>query len=145
MKAGSWCSSRSGLFGIDGLIALFVFELCRNIVGQGHLANLVQNRVEIPLIGEFRQPLTAFQHFQDFCVEQSIPKGELRAGLGSAPRAAEHLPHILFLLVNGVAGLLFRREIPAKYEGYVHVAGMIALLALMAVVAMNDILRIVTR
>ena len=52
---------------------------------------------------------------------------------------------ILFLLVNGVAGLLFRREIPAKYEGYVHVAGMIALLALMAVVAMNDILRIVTR
>ena len=52
---------------------------------------------------------------------------------------------ILFLLVNGAAKLLFRRTIPEKYESYVHVAGMVALLALMAVVALNDILRIVTR
>lgn len=51
---------------------------------------------------------------------------------------------VFFLLVNGLCALLFRRKIPEKYEGYVHMAGMAMLLALMAVVAFHDIWRIVT-
>jgi len=49
---------------------------------------------------------------------------------------------IFFLLINGVWMLLFRRRIDPKYEGYVHVAGLVALLALMAVVTFNDLVRI---
>lgn len=49
---------------------------------------------------------------------------------------------VFFVLVNGVCYLVARRRIPAKYEGYVHVAGMVLLLGLMAVVALNDIWRI---
>lgn len=49
---------------------------------------------------------------------------------------------IFFLLINGVWMLLFRRRIDPKYEGYVHVAGLVALLALMAVVTFNDLARI---
>lgn len=50
---------------------------------------------------------------------------------------------IFFLLVNSVFTLLTRRRINPKYEGYVHAAGLICLLALMVVVAFNDIIKIV--
>lgn len=48
---------------------------------------------------------------------------------------------IFFLLINGVWMLLFRRRIDPKYESYVHVAGLVALLALMVVVTFNDLVR----
>ncbi len=46
---------------------------------------------------------------------------------------------IVFLLIE----LIFRRPVPAKYEGWVHAGGMIALLALMVLVTFNDIVRII--
>ena len=46
---------------------------------------------------------------------------------------------ILFILINGVLWLLFRRRIPEKYEGYVHTAAFFLLLVLMAVVAFHDV------
>ena len=49
---------------------------------------------------------------------------------------------IFFLLINGVWMLLFRRRIDPKYESYVHVAGLVALLGLMVVVTFNDLVRI---
>ena len=49
---------------------------------------------------------------------------------------------IFFLLINGLWYVLFRRRIDPKYESYVHVAGFVALLALMAVVTFNDLVRI---
>ena len=50
---------------------------------------------------------------------------------------------IFFVLINALVYLVCRRRIPAKYEGYVHGAGMVLLLGLMAVVAFSDIWRIV--
>lgn len=49
---------------------------------------------------------------------------------------------IFFLLINGLWMLLFRRRIDPKYESYVHVAGLVALLGLMAIVTFNDLVRI---
>lgn len=49
---------------------------------------------------------------------------------------------VFFLLVNALWQLLFRKKINPKYEGYIHFAGLLALLALMAVVAFNDLARI---
>lgn len=49
---------------------------------------------------------------------------------------------IFFLLVNGLAMLLVRRQIPAKYEGYIHMAGLVLLLGFMVLVTYQDILRI---
>ena len=46
---------------------------------------------------------------------------------------------ILFLLLNGVLGLLFRRKIDAKYEAYVHMAGLMALMGLMLAVTFSDV------
>lgn len=46
---------------------------------------------------------------------------------------------IFFLLLNGVLFALFRKKIPAKYEGYVHMIGMAGLLALSLVVTFSDI------
>ena len=49
---------------------------------------------------------------------------------------------IFFLLINGLWVLMFRRRIDPKYESYVHIAGLVALLALMVVVTFNDLVRI---
>lgn len=45
---------------------------------------------------------------------------------------------LLFLLIEAV----FRKPVPAKYENYVHTAGMVLLLGLMVFVTFNDIVRI---
>ena len=49
---------------------------------------------------------------------------------------------IFFLLVNAVFYGLFRRQIPAKYENYVHFAGMILLLTFMVIVTCSDIFKL---
>lgn len=50
---------------------------------------------------------------------------------------------IFFMLISSLFTLLTRRKLNPKYEGYVHAAGFICLLALMVVVAFNDIAKIV--
>lgn len=50
---------------------------------------------------------------------------------------------VFFLILNGLAVLLFHRRIPAKYEGYVHFGGLVLLLGLMVVVAVQDVYRII--
>lgn len=52
---------------------------------------------------------------------------------------------VFFLLLNGVLTLLFRKKIPAKYEGYVHLAGLAALMTLMLMVTFSDIGKIFAR
>ena len=50
---------------------------------------------------------------------------------------------IFFLVVNAVAMLLFRRQIPAKYENYIHAAGFFLLMGLMLVVTFQDVFRLI--
>ena len=52
---------------------------------------------------------------------------------------------IFFLLVGGVYTRITRRRLDPKYEGYIHLVGLVLLLGLTAVVAFNDISRIVGR
>ena len=49
---------------------------------------------------------------------------------------------IFFLLINALLGLFTKKQIKPEYEGYVHFAGLICLLALMAFVTLNDVLRL---
>ena len=51
---------------------------------------------------------------------------------------------VFLLLLNGLVHLVSRRRIPARYEGYVHAAGMVLLLGLSAYVMYNDIARMIT-
>ena len=52
---------------------------------------------------------------------------------------------VFFLLLNGVLFALFKRKIDAKYEGYVHLAGLAALMTLMLMVTFSDIGKIIAR
>ncbi len=52
---------------------------------------------------------------------------------------------VFFLLVNSAVTAVTRRKLDPKYEGYVHMAGLVLLLGLMVVVAFNDIVRIAAR
>ena len=51
---------------------------------------------------------------------------------------------VFLLLVTWVIETVTRKKLNPKYEGYIHAAGMVLLLALMAFVMLNDIIRIVT-
>lgn len=51
---------------------------------------------------------------------------------------------IFFIFINGIVYGVSRRRIPTRYEGYVHAAGMMLLLGLMAFVLYNDIARLIT-
>ena len=46
---------------------------------------------------------------------------------------------IFFLVINAIGMLLFKKQIPAKYENYIHFAGLILLLALMVVLVFSDV------
>ena len=50
---------------------------------------------------------------------------------------------IFFLVVTWIVERISRRKIDPRYEGYVHTAGMVLLLGLMAFVMYNDIARII--
>ena len=50
---------------------------------------------------------------------------------------------VLFLVLNGILHALFRKKIPAKYEGYVHFVGLAALLTLSLMVAFSDVGKII--
>ena len=51
---------------------------------------------------------------------------------------------ILFLVVNAVSMALIKKQIPAKYENYIHFAGLVLLLALMAVITFSDVWKLFT-
>lgn len=46
---------------------------------------------------------------------------------------------VFFLLINGLLYGLFRKKIDARYEGYVHLAGLAALMCLMLAVTLSDV------
>ena len=49
---------------------------------------------------------------------------------------------IFFLVLNGLLYAVCRKRIPAKYEGYVHLAGLALLMGLMLFVTFQDVVRI---
>ena len=52
---------------------------------------------------------------------------------------------VFFLLLNGLLYGLFRKKIDARYEGYVHLAGLAALMCLMLAVTLSDVGKLVGR
>ena len=50
---------------------------------------------------------------------------------------------IFFLVINAVSMQLFKKQIPAKYENYIHFAGLILLLALMVVITFSDVWKLI--
>ncbi len=50
---------------------------------------------------------------------------------------------VFLLIVTSIIETVFHKKLDPKYEGYIHTAGMVALLGLMAVLMVSDILRIV--
>ena len=49
---------------------------------------------------------------------------------------------VLFLLITALVEKVFKRRLDPKYEGYVHAAGLVLLLGLMAIVMVNDVVKL---
>ena len=52
---------------------------------------------------------------------------------------------VFFLLLNGIIYTLFKKKIDARYEGYVHMAGLVLLMGLMLVVTLSDVGKLLGR
>ena len=52
---------------------------------------------------------------------------------------------VFFLLLNGILHGLFKKKIDPKYEGYVHLAGLAALMCLMLMVTLSDVGKLMGR
>lgn len=52
---------------------------------------------------------------------------------------------VFLLIVTWIIESITKKRLNPKYEGYIHALGMVLLLALMAVIMFNDIIRIVTK
>ena len=50
---------------------------------------------------------------------------------------------IFFLVINAVSMQLFKKQIPAKYDNYILFAGLVLLLALMAVITFSDVWKLI--
>ena len=50
---------------------------------------------------------------------------------------------VLFVLLNGISYLLFRRQIPQRLEGYIHAVALVLLLVIMLLIAFQDVWKIV--
>ena len=46
---------------------------------------------------------------------------------------------IFFLVLNALCMLVIRKQIPSKYENYIHFAGLVLLLGLMVIITFNDV------
>ena len=51
--------------------------------------------------------------------------------------------HIMFLIISTVSEKLFRKTIPMKYEAVINMVFFALLMVLMAVVAFNDVVKLV--
>ena len=63
--------------------------------------------------------------------------------ISEAKRVCKDGGKIFFLVINAVSMQLFKKQIPAKYENYIHFAGLILLLALMAVITFSDVWKLI--
>lgn len=52
---------------------------------------------------------------------------------------------VLFLVLNTAAMALFKKQIPIKYENYIHLAGLVLVLLLMVVVTFSDVWKLIQR
>ena len=95
MQPGSGGGGGADLAGIDCLVAFLVLKLLLNIRRQRHLADLVKNSVEIPLIREFDQTVSILYDFQYFGSHESVAKGKAISGLGTFAGAGQYLPNVV--------------------------------------------------
>ncbi len=51
---------------------------------------------------------------------------------------------IFFMVVNAISMALIKKQIPLKYEDHIHFAGLVLLLALMALVTFSDVWKLFT-
>lgn len=49
---------------------------------------------------------------------------------------------MFFLVINTLALALFKRQIPPKYENYIHMAGFALLMALMLFITFHDVMKL---
>ena len=67
-----------------------------------------------------------------------------RSGAGEWTLSALDGGRVFLLIITCIIEAITRKKLDPKYEGYIHAAGMVLLLALMVYVMFNDIIRIVT-
>ena len=81
---------------VDGLIAVFVLQLMRDIRRKRHLPKLIQDLLKDSFILKPDLPIPVLDHFQHFSRQKAAAKEDFRARFCLFPRLYQRLPHIVF-------------------------------------------------
>lgn len=120
---------------IGRMVYLSLFDL---ITGQYHLSDLSGPVGTVQIIAEVAQESASTFDFSYLLTIMALIT--INIGLFNLlPIPALDGGRLFFMFIE----LIFRKPIPAKYENWVHTAGMILLLLFMAVVSFSDILKLI--
>lgn len=98
VEASCWGSCRAIFLGVDGLVAVLVFQLFMDIGWQGHVAQAFQNLQENAIVGKLHNPSPVVQLCHDGCRQATVPKAHNRASLEAFGGLGQDLP----LVAGGV-------------------------------------------
>ncbi|CDD35231.1 unknown [Roseburia sp. CAG:309] len=96
MKSGCRRSRRSVVFGIHGLIPVFIFQFMGNIRWKRHLSKLIQNFLENSLVGKPDQTVSVLQHIDDLAFQKSFSKRNTGTGPRLFPGFYQCFPDVIF-------------------------------------------------
>lgn len=136
---------RNSLYNSLDFVRLVHFSLVDLISGQAGLKDLSGPIGIVDAIGQVGEQsanwIAALQNILYFSAFIAINL----AVMNLLPLPALDGGRVFFLVINALFRAVTRRKLDPKYEGYVHMAGLVLLLGLMVVVAFNDIVRIAAR
>lgn len=95
VKAGGRGGGRAVVPGIDGLVAVFVPELVRDVGRQRHLPELIQNLLEDAFIAELDQTVPVLHDLQNLAGQEPVAEREDRAGTALFSRLHKGLPDVV--------------------------------------------------
>lgn len=123
-------------FTLGRLVYLSLFDLLRGQYGMNDLAGPIGT---ISVITDMAQEsIATFDWSSMFLIMAMIT---INIGLFNLlPVPALDGGHLFFMFFE----LIFRRKIPAKYESYIHTAGLVLLLIFMAIISASDIWKLIS-
>ena len=121
-------------------------QLLYNVVDRIYIGHMDgSNGLALTGVGLTFPVITLIMAFTALFGPGGVPLFSMARGAGDTEKARRILGNSFALLLTTAAEAVTRKKINPKYEGYLHAAGMILLLGLMALIMFKDIFALFKR
>ena len=117
------------------LVYMSLFDLCTGHYGISDLSGPIGTVTYIADAAQSSAENSDYSYLWTLCAMIAVNIGLFNL----LPLPALDGGRLFFILVE----MIFRKPVPRKYEGWVHAAGMVLLLILMAVISFSDIMKLI--